>query len=61
MKHKFAFTYDNGPFNGLPEYVDDLRANHTRYIIILVSVVRNVTQSVGQTKEPHIVPKQREE
>lgn len=41
MKHKLDFTYDTEKFGGLPEYVDELRANHTRYIVILVGISYN--------------------
>ncbi|XP_067938431.1 sucrase-isomaltase, intestinal-like [Watersipora subatra] len=35
MLHKFAFTYDKQNFGDLPDYVKELQANHTHYVIIL--------------------------
>ena len=37
MSHKFDFTYNNTGFSGLPDYVQKLRQDNIRYIIILVS------------------------
>ena len=39
MDQKRDFTIDPVNFAGLPEYVDELRAEGTRFVIILVNIV----------------------
>ena len=41
MRDYLDFTIDEVNFAGLREYVDDLKREGTRYVIILVSVGRN--------------------
>lgn len=38
MRKQLDFTYDTQAFNGLPQYIKELRAKGVRFIIILVTL-----------------------